>query len=171
MEENEILKNDPASVKYRRNKNILNVLGSGVIMFGFWTIIKIIAQVLLGDQYIDRESIMELGIGGTIFVVFVVAFVFSIDFIMRLYVGLRARRESRGQKVGSGHLVVSVFLILGSLLSIGVVIWNIMDTQGDLDDNIAAIFLELSSLVITLEVFMASVSVKRYRKKLSKEGR
>ena len=35
---------------------------------------------------------------------------------------------------------------------------------------IVAVFMELSSLVITVEVFMASVSVRRYRKKLSKEG-
>ena len=90
--------------------------------------------------------------------------------IMRLYVGLRARREGRGLKVGVGHLIVSVILILGSLLSIILVAYSIMTAQGDFYDNIVAVFMELSSLVITVEVFMASVSVRRYRKKLSKEG-
>ena len=170
MEANDILKNDPESVKYRRNINILNVLGAGVILFGFWTVVKLVAQVLLGTQFIDPEDLEELGIGGTIFVTFFVAFVFAQDMIMRLYVGLRARREGRGLKVGVGHLIVSVILILGSLLSIILVAYSIMTAQGDFYDNIVAIFMELSSLVITVEVFMASVSVRRYRKKLSKEG-
>jgi len=169
VENNNILKNDAESVKYRRNQNTLVVLGMGVMMFGFWGIIKLIAQVLLGTQFIDPEELEDLGTGGTIFVTFFVAAVFSTDVILRLYVGLRARREGLGKKTGVGHLIVSVLLIMGSMITIGILFWGIMNTSGDLDENLIALFLELSSLVVTLEVFMASVSVRRYRKKAAKE--
>lgn len=168
VENKDILRNDAESVKYRRNQNTLVVLGTGVMLFGFWGIIKIIAQLLLGAQFIDPEQMEELGPEGTIFVTFFVAAVLSTDVILRLYAGLRVRREGHGRKVGIGHLIISALLIIGSLFSIAVIIWSLISMYGDAGDNFVALFLELSSLVVTLEVFMASVSVRRYRKKLAK---
>lgn len=170
VENKNILKNDPESIKYRRNQNTLVVLGTGVILFGFWGIVKIIAQILLGFQLFEPGTLDDLDAGGIVFVIFFVALVLSTDVILRLYAGLRARREGHGKKTGVGHLIVLVLLIAGSVASVVIIIFNIMSASGDLADNIAALFVELSSLVISLEVFMASVSVRHYRKKNAAEG-
>lgn len=167
--ENNILKNDKESVKYRRNRNTLIVLGTGVILFGFWGIIKLIAQVLLGFQLFDPELLDGLEPEGVVFVMFVVAAVLSTDVILRLYAGLRARREGYGNKVGAGLRIVLIMLLSGSLFSVAAVIYSIMTATGDLEENITGLFMELSSLVITLEVFMASASVRKYRKRSGKE--
>ena len=169
--ENDILKNDAGSVKYRRNQNTLVVLGTGVILFGFWGIIKLIAQLLLGFRLIEPEDMEDLGTEGTIFVVVFVALVLSLDVILRLYAGLRARREGLGKKVGVGHLIVLVLLILESVFTTAFVIWTIVTPYEEVEDSFTALLMELSSLVITLEVFLASVSVRRYRKKLAKEAK
>lgn len=170
MECNSILKNDKESVKYRRNQNTLVVLGTGVIIFGFWGIIKIIAQLLLGMKIVDPEDLEELGPVGTVITMLFIASIFAVDVILRLYVGLRVRREADGKRYGVGHLVVCGWLIFGSVLSIAIVFWDMMLADGDFFDNLTAIFLELSSLVITVEVFAASISVRRYRKKHGMEG-
>ena len=158
MEDNTILKNDKETVKYRRNLNTLVVFGTGVVLFGFWGIIKLIAQILLGFQIVDPELLDGLDPAGIVFVMFFVAAVLAIDVILRLYAGLRARREGYGKKTGAGHRIVLVLLII-----------SIMTASGDLEENITGLFMELSSLVITLEVFMASVSVRKYRKRTGTE--
>ena len=171
MEENNILKNDKASVNYRRNQNTLIVLGTGVMLFGFWGIIKLIAQILLGFQIFDPKDLEDLGPEGTIFVLFFVAIVLSIDVILRLYASLRARREGLGKKTGVGHLIVLVMLLISSVFTTSFVIWAIMTMNGEPDENFIALFLELTSFAITLEVFMASISVRRYRKKTAGEAK
>lgn len=169
--ENDILKNDAGSVKYRRNLNTLVVLGTGVMMFAVWGIIKLIAEILLGFQFIEPEDLEDLGTEGIVFVTAFVAIVLSIDVILRLYVGIRARREGHGKKVGVGHLIVSVLLIIESVFTTAFVIWTIVTQTEGMEDPFVALLMELSSLVITLEVFMASISVRRYRRRLAKEAK
>lgn len=171
MECSSILKNDKESVKYRRDQNTLVVLGTGVIAFGLWGIIKTIAQVLLGLQLFDPEDVETLGPAGMVVTIVIIVLLFSFDIFLRLYVGLRAHREANGKKYGNGHLVACSWLILGSVLSIALVFWAITQAEGDPFDNVAAIFLELSSLIITVEVFAATIGVRRYRKKYGMEGK
>ena len=170
MENNDILRNDAGSVKYRRNLNTLVVLGTGVALFGFWGIIKLIAQVLLGYQVVDPAQLEDLEPEGVVFVMFFVAAVLSIDVILRFYAGLRMRREGLGKKTGIGHLIVTVFLILGSLFTVSFVTFAILNAEGGLEENFVGLFMELSSLVITIEVFVASLKVRRYRKKHGTEA-
>ena len=44
---NPILKNSPEAIKFRRNLSTLTIYGAGVIVFGFWNIIKVLGFVLL----------------------------------------------------------------------------------------------------------------------------
>ncbi len=169
MENNTILKNDKETVKYRRNLNTLVVFGTGVAVFGFWGIIKLIAQILLGFQIVDPELLDGLNPAGIVFVMFFVAAVLAIDVILRLYAGLRARREGYGKKTGAGHRIVLILLIISSVITVTFVIISIITASGDLEENITGLFMELSSLVITLEVFMASASVRKYRKRTGTE--
>ena len=165
LENNTILRNDAESVKYRRNLNNLVVLGTGVILFGFWGLIKLIAQSLLGIQIFEPSLLDGLPPIWTVITMFLIAAMFSLDVILRLYAGLRAIREARGKKTRSGYLTVSVILIFGSFISIASVIFSILTATGELEENFVMLFMELSSLVLTLEMFMASVSVRKYRKR------
>ena len=71
-----ILENSPEAIRYRRNLNTLSILGVGVIVFGFWGIIKIAAELFLGvDLYssVDMEGFSEFEItivNITVFIVF-----------------------------------------------------------------------------------------------------
>ena len=47
---------------------------------------------------------------------------------------------------------------------------DIIDMNGDFIDTYLSVFMELTSAAMTVEVFLAGISVKRYRKKL-KEGK
>lgn len=66
---------------------------------------------------------------------------------------------------GKGYLVWCVWLILESALSIFIVVPDIIDTNGDFIDTYLSVFMELTSAAMTIEVFLAGISVNRYRKK------
>ena len=169
MECSSILKNDKESVNYRRNLNTLVVLGTGVIVFGFWGIIKILAQLMLGIRIVEPEDLEDLGPIGIIIVMLIIVSIYAVDVILRLCVGIMARREAEGKKCGKGYLVACGWLIFGSVLSVVLVFLSIAQAEDDFFDNLTAIFMEISSLVITVEVFAASISVRRYRKKRGME--
>lgn len=169
MENSVVLKNDPESIRYRRNSNTLTILGAGVSIYGFWGIIKLFAQFALGVQVFDPSDEEALGNIGMIFVMFTLVILLAFDVLLRLFVGLRARRDGQGKKVGISYLIFDVWLMLGSVASVALVISSILEGSGAFFDNFVALFMELSSLGICLEVFIAAVSVRRYRARMKKK--
>ena len=104
-------------------------------------------------------------------VVMIILVIIMAEYVfIRMYTGLRARYEGTGKKAGKGYLVWCVWLILESAFSIIIVVPDIIDMNGDFIDTYLSVFMELTSLAMTVEVFLAGISVKRYRKKL-KEGK
>ena len=98
--DNTILKNDTAAIRFRRDRSTLVILGVGVIVFGFWSIIKLAAYLIMdipiynvaemdGFEEADLPLLMN-----TLYVVL------SFDVIVRLIVGLNAISEARGKKNG-----------------------------------------------------------------------
>lgn len=158
--------NGRESVKYRRNCNTLVVLGTGVILYGFWTIIKIAMCLIFGVELFDEEDVAEFGPVGMTFLMIILVLILAVDVFIRLYAGLRARYEGTGKKAGKSYLVWCVWLILESAFSIFIVVPDIIDMNGDFIDTYLSVFMELTSLAMTIEVFIAGISVRKYRKKL-----
>ena len=165
MENPVVLQNDPESVRYRRNLNTLVILGTGVSVFGFWGIIKLFTQIVLGIQIFDPSDEEALGDFGMIIAMTTLVILMAFDVLLRLFVGLRARRDGQGKKVGKAYLIFDVWLMLGSIASVLIVVSSILEGSGPFFDNYISLFMELSSLVICLEVFIAAISVRRYRAK------
>ena len=170
MENSGLLQNDPESIRFRRNSNTLTILGAGVSIFGFWGIIKLFTQIALGVQIFDASDEEMLGDIGMIIAMVVLVIVMAFDVLLRLFVGLRARRDGQGKKVGISYLIFDVWLMIGSVASVYIVISALLEGNGAFFDNYVALFMELSSLGICLEVFIAAISVRRYRAKMKKES-
>ena len=160
-----ILDNSPEAVRYRRNLNTLSILGTGVIVFGFWGIIKIAAEFFLGIDVFNPEDIKDLNELGLKIVNITLFVVLTVDIILRIIVGIKAKREEHGKKTGRGYLVIILWLVLSSSVNVTAAAWEIITMRAAFFEYFVAIFMELSSLVVSLEVFIAAVSVRRYRRK------
>ena len=170
MDNTGILHNDPSSVRYRRESNTLVVLGTGVIAFGFWSILKMLGMFIFSVDVFRPSDEEELGAAGMIFAIIIAVIIMAVDVLFRVFVGLRARRDGEGRKVSATYLVFTMFLILGSILSVITEAANVLSAGGSFFEGFASLVMELTSLVISIEVFIAGVYVRRFRKKAKKES-
>lgn len=163
-----IIKNSPEDIAFRRNSNTLSILGTGVIIFGLWSIIKVLAYVALGVPLYsaaDIESFDEVSLD---LVMTVLEVMLAGDVIVRLIIGLYAGKEGRKQRkrVPGFYLVFTVWEILFVLFSVIAVIQQFLDARNEeFIEDYVSLFMELSSLVILIEVFIAALSVRRYKKR------
>ena len=161
------LQNDDATVKFRKNSRTLVDLGTGIIIFGFWSIIKLSTYLILNIPIYDVSEIEDLDQSDLPLIMGILYFMLAVDVIVRLIVGLNARAEGRGKKRSSFYLVFNVWLIIFGLFSVGSVIWECIDLSmtGSLFDGLLTLFMECSSFIITVEVYIAALSVRRYKLK------
>ena len=135
-------------------------------MFGFWGIIKLAAQLFFGIELFKPEDLEGFDETAKMIVTVLVFVFMAIDVILRLIVGLKAIREGREKKTGKGYLVICLFLIIVSAYSVYLLAADLINMEEDsFIDSFVAVFMELSSLVISIEVFIAGISVKRYKSK------
>lgn len=170
MSDQKLLQNDPDSIKYRKNADNLIILGTGVIVFGFWSIVKIVAQFALNISFYDESLVDDMDPIGIIFVTVFVILFYAGDMAIRLIVGLGARAEGRDvqkrkkRRPRKTYLVFNVWLILFSIISVIIAV-NVFITSDALTfNNMISLFMELSSLIILLELFISALYVRKYRR-------
>ena len=161
-----VLANDREAIKYRRNCNTLVILGTGVIIYGFWAIIKLAMYLIFGLELFDETDMEELGPIGIVFTLIILVILMASDVLLRLHVGLRARKEGSGKKVRASYLVWAVWLMIESIISICIVVPDIINLESDFIDIFLSVFMELVSLSFTIQVFIAGISVRRYKNKV-----
>ena len=169
MENTDILKNDPGSLRYRRESSTLVVLGTGVMVFGIWSIIKLIGTFAFRIPLFTASEEEDLGSVGMLFAIIIAVILVSVDVLLRIFVGIRARREGEGKKAGKAYLVFLVLMIIVSVISVAVEIDAVLSAERDFFDSYANLIMELTSLVVSFEVFMAAIYVRRFRAK-AEEG-
>ena len=101
----EHINNEADQVEIRRLQDNLTIVGSGIILFGVWTAVKVIGSVfMLKNETItalkEMPNLTEDIPDDIIFYVLIVMSVifFLIDILLRSYIGLSAIREGRGSR-------------------------------------------------------------------------
>ena len=166
--ENIILQNDKRSIRYRRDRSTLVILGTGVIIFGFWSVIKLAAYLILDIPIFDvseMEGMEEADLPMLMNILYVMT---TGDVLVRVFVGLNAISEGRsrnGRLNGGLYLAFNVWMIIFEIFSVASVIWTLYELT-DIDEIIEyflLLFMEISSLVIVIEVFAAALSARHYK--------
>ena len=174
----------------RRYKNLLACVGTGVITFGIWSVIKAIMTVvrdkddllmllkwLLGEQYAELAMII-LGITAGVII--------AIDLVLRFGTGMAARRDGMDIKKGKHrvYLFFAFLLLAGTILSL---IYNFNDmaelgalskyiTNNALISPYVDMILEVTvqtivdatSAIMIIEMIVAGIKVGTLERKMKK---
>ena len=162
--------------QYRRIRSILRQSGFGVIIFGLWSIIRVVLQAFFNNgTKVENEATPTITAGGAeipvdagwiVVAVLIAIFGFLIVEVgLRLFVGFSARSEAMGKKKSIAYIIVAGILIPFYAFS---AVYNIM-TMNFLDgyviDMIITIILDVSSLIALIELFVSGIRLRGLRKK------
>ena len=173
--------NLPEKMQLRRDENTLMVVGSGVIVFGIWSVLKVLLlettrlPEMIAEIRLEDLGLEELGLGDLSWVVAAMAIMLVLiglllDLSVRVFVGLSARAEGKGKKQGRAYLVWSALLLTLSGLSFCSYVYAFFRRSDQIMDADAAILVELTSFVTLLQMILSAVRVRRARRAEQERG-
>lgn len=150
----------------RKYKDLLIVTGTGVIVFGLWSAVKITLQfILLRDL---RESLFSTlnGVPEKVLAsIFLALFIF-ITFAVHLHLGLGARAEGLGRKKRA-YLGLAVVVAVLSTLSFIFDILNFNSyLSGTMADSIVTAIIDFTMTFVLIEMIVSAVRVRRLTKRI-----
>lgn len=138
----------------------LITLGTGVVFFGIWTLVKSLVSFILLDAELHENLTEEM-------ILFTKIFFWSligVSFILNLYVGLSARALGKGKNTSSFFLVVAgIIVFFRSIIAAIELIAAFLD-YGDTINLIIAAFIDITTIVFLVELMVYSIRLKKIRK-------
>ena len=164
------VENSDIDVSLRRHRKELYTTGIGYILFGIWSVLKVIMSLFLGDLTVETVFPKE-GMDPEDYMIFrivytLVVFIFAlIVFLVHLRVGLGAIKASRGGKswrylIEAGFLLAMNFYTLKNYFynSTGEQIREISDT------TIASLLVDITVTLLLIGMFWSDYMVRKLSK-------
>lgn len=155
----------------RKNQNTLVIVGRGVIVFGVWSIAKVVMSILFFEEFrsslLNDRTAEEPLAAALIWII--IALMLGVIFALRLGVGLPAISEGRGGKARWAYLVLASLIALTD--AVGLVanfVWY-SDSYHSVMDAVVSVVVELTNIVTMAELIVSGVRVKRLAR-LLEEG-
>ena len=141
------------------------ISGLGVILFGVWSIVKIILTVVYRPDLITGSSDAADAASPAVAVLVLFIFFLVPDLLLRMYVGLSARAEARGRKKGYGYVVVAWIMaaVLVAIIIFGTVAFIQSGTvdPGTIVDEAVVWLVDITSASALVEVAVSAMRVKK----------
>lgn len=166
-----IAENSENAIKLRRYKSELSTAGAGYIIFGVWSVLKVIMLVFLRDhalkELLEDQTIAPEEIPAVMaFLIVIIACATFVVLGMHFYVGIGAIKASRGSKK-TGYLIWARIFFVCNIISLLTYAGNIRDLSNiEIQDTTIASF--LVDLTVTMILF-GMIRSTRQINELSKE--
>ena len=151
--------------KRRREINLITI-GTGVILFGLWTVIKIaLSNILIGikiDGVMSDDLILLINIVLWVFV--------GIDFLARCYIGFSARAEGKGKHKNIFYLILTGLMVATYSSMIPLEISAIFTSGEDVLNMIITIGIDITSIAFLVELMINSIGLRKIKKLQSVKG-
>ena len=169
----DFINNDPKEIRKRRSQNTLIVVGTGIILFGIWTAVKLLGsffmlkkETVAALRMIGGDGIAELSDTAVFYVaLFVVMVIMLVILAVRTYVGLSAIDEGRGKKRHRFYLPVAIIMIIGGIASFFTNFFSVNEnlSYGALspDTTISGLIIELTSVIMLIEMVVSAVRIRK----------
>lgn len=175
--------NSEKQIRLRKSQNTLVVVGTGIIIMSLWSVIKIISEVFINkDEIVSalrNEGNADLNYlsDSTIVVLFAVMIVLmsSIFIAARVFIGRSAIAEGNGRRANFLYIPFTVIYIVLTVMQIRESANSLVSGKSEEllvieEPPVAALMIELTSLIMLTELLIAAIKVRQYRRNERKEG-
>ncbi len=152
------------NAELRRYEDDLNVSGTGVIIMGAWSIIRVLIELFMNTrEYLnidnkDPESAM-MSIALAVAVIVVVSFVIM---KVHLYIGLNAMRAAKGREHKEGYFVAAIIIAVLSVLCLFTYKEAFKNIER-IDTTMASLLVDITTIYIFIVVIVSSIRIKRIK--------
>ncbi len=148
----------------RRYEDDLNVSGTGVIILGAWSIIRVLIELFMNTkEYLnfdgeDPDSAMM----GMVLVIAIIVVVSFVIMKIHLYIGLNAMRAAKGREHKEGYFVAAIIIAVLSVLSLATYAEDLQDLD-KIDTTLASILVDITTIYIFIVVIVSSIRIKKIK--------
>ena len=161
----------------RRCRSTLRILGTGVLAFTMWDLIKpfLAALMVLPEEteITTKELNFDLDPDMIVLLVFALLLLFLLSIGLRIYLGFSARAEGMGKSRGKAYMIIAfVFFLVQLLLIVIFLFQNIVlrRAESSFSETAASALMEFSSAAIMGGLAFTAAKVKRLGRKLQRAG-
>lgn len=151
-------------IEKRKYQTLLLCSGVAVILFGFWSFLRLILFRYL-DPAAFRNALSVSNVSIEYFEIIIYAFViiyFLFDLSVRIYVGRSAMRVAYEKKKGHFYIIISIlYLLITSALLIAAIILSTTEITSEV---ILSYVIELTALIAWIQIVYASIRLKQIEK-------
>lgn len=174
-------------IELRKHQNNLIIVGTGIIILGFWSVAKsimmftidntslekIVKQVVM-DSGTDSEMASNLTASDLMLIVTIITMVVTIlELFVRVYIGKSAIAEGRGQKKGNLYVALAILLALMDGIILVLNVYSILNTEEaslgtamNVANDIVTIIVDLTCLITTLVMIHSVIKLRKIAKEL-----
>lgn len=155
----------------RKHQDMLIIIGTGVIAFGVWSVIKTVLYYALSRDEMLRilkEQGLEQGYEAGVYVLIALALAFILG--LRIYIGLSARAEGVGKRRGNGYVVLAAIMTLANFGGFVLSVAGAFELELTLDNIVdlsVTFVVELTSIATMAELVYSALRVRNLRKQIA----
>ena len=168
----QFVNNEQKQLQIRKDQNTLIVVGTGTILFGLWTMAKTLGLVfILRKETVaalkaNYEWVAEIPDRFVFWVIVGMTFIImGVILAVRAYVGMSAIAVGRGKRKSILYLLFAGVMIISSIyyLAVGIFTMDAPEQMGAFtrDQSISALIIEATSMVMTVEMVVSALRIRK----------
>lgn len=151
--------------KIRKTEDNLITIGSGVMLFGAWTLLRFVLSFIIFGSNIDEAQSLAVKV-----VAIAIIWVFSLlDAGIRFYIGYAARCEGMRRKK-LPYLALTGFLLFLYVVSIVMELVVLFVVAEEILYMLIVLVIDITSLIFLIQLMSNSIAIRKLRKQENGNG-
>ena len=150
--------------KIRKYSHDIYISGLGVVILGFWSLVKTVLLITAGTiqsyNFDDYEGVAKI-IGITLFWIFL-AIASGFVLFIHLFIGVNAMKVGRGERRKKRFLIVCFLLMLFTILEIPGYFIHVM-TDETVDTVLASVTVDLTMLYLLGDILYSNKQISKLK--------
>ncbi len=139
----------------RKHQNTLIVIGTGILLFTLWSVIKTIASFnmhIAGLYSSPAEGFV---------IMFILVILLGVDTLLRVFTALKARSAGYKKNGKISYIFTAIILILIHITAIVYYLMNFSASVDSVIDTVVTCVIEGTGIVMTLDLIYSGIRLKK----------
>lgn len=173
--------NSAETIKLRKSRDTLIIVGRGVILFGLWSAVKLYSLAFLRTSQTIKEIRETMPADAEpisnrlmiILLLVMITVVVIAEISIRFFVGYSAIAEARGKRSGRLYIPITYIYIMASFFTfiaiIAAMITGKASEETTEDVSLASAVIEFTNMIMLIQMVISARRVKKHRKRKRRE--